>query len=335
MAHQPHSRSRVTLKDVAREAGVSVSTASRALAGNPVITASTREHVVATAGTLGYRPNAQARALKGARTNTLGVIVPTLANHYFATMVTAIEHAASQQRQLTIVVSNREDPAELANALEILRSQRVDGIICVPHEGARAAIEEAADTPMVLIDREVDAAIPTIVSEAAAAIDEAVGALAPHGRLGYVAGPASTSTGRRRTAAFHEACRRRGITDAATYTGGYTRESGRAGADALLDAGATALLAGDSMMTIGALDACHRRGVTLGEDVLLVGFDRHPVFELQPVPVAVIDQDVEAMATRAWALLDALIDGQPPPAGVIRTPALLVPRPSMNPLIRR
>jgi len=83
-----------TLKDVAAAAGVAVSTASRALAGNPIVAVETRERVQKCAEALNYRPNAQARALRSSRSNIIGVTIPSLINPYFAEMASAIQQEA-------------------------------------------------------------------------------------------------------------------------------------------------------------------------------------------------------------------------------------------------
>ena len=82
------------------------------------------------------------------------------------------------------------------------------------------------------------------------------------------------------------------------------------------------------MMTIGVIEECHRRGLAIGEDVAVIGFDRHPVFELQPRPITVIDQDVDAMAALALQTLLDSIDGHSPTSTRMHTPTTLITRQS-------
>lgn len=320
-----------TLKDVAAAAGVAVSTASRALANNPAVAASTRERIQELARQLGYRPNAQARALQSSRTNTIGIIVPSLINHYFATMVTAIQAEAASAGTSTIIANSREDADVLADALGVMADQRVDGIICVPHEACaqQLAALHSAGQPLILIDRELPgAAIPTITSDSALAIRAAVAELVTIDAtpIGYLSGPMETSTGRRRLEEFRAACTDLGLPAQPVYLGGYAQEQGKHGASELIDADVRALFAGDSMMTIGVIEACHQRGLVIGEDLAVVGFDLHPMFELQPHPITVIDQHVEEMATRAFAALQDSIRGHPPSPPRGFTTARLIPR---------
>lgn len=111
---------RPTLKDVALQAGVSIATASRALADNPAVAASTRQRIQQLASDLGYRANAQARALRSSRSNTIGVVVPSLINHYFAAMVTEIQSTASKAGLATITTNSNEDATTMSGSLEFL-----------------------------------------------------------------------------------------------------------------------------------------------------------------------------------------------------------------------
>ena len=131
-----------TLKDVAAAAGVSISTASRSLSGNPAISESTRQRVKDTAVKLNYRPNAQARALRSSRSNAIGLVIPSLDNAYFAAMAAAVEEAADKQGLATMITSCGEEPQRLVKALDALMERQVDGIIAVPLEGAEEADRE-------------------------------------------------------------------------------------------------------------------------------------------------------------------------------------------------
>ena len=154
-----------TLKDVAAAAGVSISTASRSLSGNPAISESTRQRVKDTAIKLNYRPNAQARALRSSRSNAIGLVIPSLDNAYFAAMAAAIEEAADKQGLATMITSCGEDPQRLVKSLDALMERQVDGIIAVPLEGAEEALEQArAYRPLVLIDRTLGQ-IPAVLSD--------------------------------------------------------------------------------------------------------------------------------------------------------------------------
>lgn len=327
---------RPTLKDIAHQAGVSIATASRALADNPAVAATTRERIQKLASDLGYRPNAQARALQSSRTNTIGVVVPSLINHYFAAMVTAIQDAAGKAGLATIITNNNEDSATMASSLEFLANHGVDGIICVPDEGCAHNLEQLhrQGKPLVLIDRELSGStIPTITSDPYLGMAAAVAVLAAHDALpiGYLSGPMTTSTGRHRMETFHRACREAGLAEQLVFLGGYEQSKGFEGANALIARGARTLFAGDSMMTIGVIEACHKAGLTIGEDISVIGFDTQPLFALQPHPLTVIDQHVDTMAAQAFAMLNTLMAGEQPPSPHILIPTTLIQRQSITP----
>lgn len=329
-------RPRPTLKDIAHQAGVSIATASRALADNPAVAVSTRERIQALAGDLGYRPNAQARALQSSRTNTIGVVVPSLINHYFAAMVTAIQNVAGEAGLATIITNNNEDSATMASSLEFLANHGVDGIICVPDEGCAPQLEQLQQQgkPLVLIDRELPGStIPTITSDPRQGMAAAVALLAGHDALpiGYLSGPMSTSTGRHRLETFHRVCREAGLAEQLVFLGGYEQSKGFEGANALIAQGARTLFAGDSMMTIGVIEACNRAGLSIGVDISVVGFDTQPLFALQPRPLTVIDQHVDIMAARAFDMLNTLMAGKKPPSPHTLIPTTLIQRQSITP----
>lgn len=331
--NQEHPRP--TLKDIAQQAGVSIATASRALADNPAVAISTRERIQALAADLGYRPNAQARALQSSRSNTIGIVVPSLINHYFAGLVTAIQDAANQAGLATIITNSNEDAATLASSLEFLASHGVDGIICVPDEDCAEHLErlQQQGMPLVLIDRELpDTAIPMVTSDPQPGIAAAVSLLIHHDVLpiGYLSGPIATSTGRRRLTAFHRSCREAGLEEQPVFLGGFEQSKGFEGANHLLAHGVRTLFAGDSMMTIGVLEACHAADLSIGGDINVIGFDRQPMFDLQPRPLTVIDQHVDTMAQQAFSILNGLMGGEQPFEQHSLIPTTLIERESIK-----
>ncbi|APT84381.1 LacI family DNA-binding transcriptional regulator [Corynebacterium aquilae] len=301
-----------TLRDVAQACGISISTVSRALAGHPKISEETKTRVETVAKRLNYRPNRQAQALRGSATQAIGLIVPGVGNQYFASLADVIQKQAAKNGLSLIMASSDDDPERLKEALDIMINQRIDGLIVVPHIGTEEVLQqlEKDGTPVVLVDRrfeEYDASqsvsLAYVDSDPEPGIFEAVKLLAKNGRkVGYLAGPQDTSTGIRRLQAFNKACSSLGVTGE-TYNGGYEEEQGFQGAGILLDRGCTNLLAGDSMMTVGALRKILAEELQLGKDICLVGFDDFPVFELQETPITIIDQDVRQMGKHAFSLL--------------------------------
>ena len=309
-----------TLRDIARACGVSVSTVSRALANNPAIAEKTRVAIQATAKKLDYRPNAQARALKNSRTDAIGVVVPSLINPFFSAMTAAIEDEANKAGYATIITSSGESTPKITEAVEALRARQVDGIIAVPHAESVDMLELVArSTPLLFIDRYIPGcAIPAVISNSAPGIKAALKALASRGhkKVGYLAGPQTTSTGLERLKEFQRFSEDLGM-EQVIHHGGYLYEEGFTGTQKLLEQQPTAIIAGDSMMTFGALEALYRHNVDIGKQIALVGFDDFVFMRIQPAPVAIIDQNVEEMGRIALRNLVASFAHESPPEGAV------------------
>ena len=309
-----------TLRDIARACGVSVSTVSRALANNPAIAEKTRAAIQAAAKELDYRPNAQARALKNSRTDAIGVVVPSLINPFFSAMTAAIEDEANKAGYATIITSSGESTPKITEAVEALRARQVDGIIAVPHAESVDMLELVArSTPLLFIDRYIPGcAIPAVISNSAPGIKAALKALASRGhkKVGYLAGPQTTSTGLERLKEFQRFSEDLGM-EQVIHHGGYLYDEGFTGTQKLLEQQPTAIIAGDSMMTFGALEALYRHNVDIGKQIALVGFDDFVFMRIQPAPVAIIDQNVEEMGRIALRNLVASFAHESPPEGAV------------------
>ncbi|MGW6511584.1 LacI family DNA-binding transcriptional regulator, partial [Streptomyces niveus] len=124
--------STVTIKDVAALAGVSVGTTSRVLSGNPSTSPAARERVHAAVAELGYRPDARARSLRSARSQTVGLLISDVRNPFFADVAHGAEQAALRSSYVTLLANANEDPKQQDTYLESFLTQRVDGIIIAP-----------------------------------------------------------------------------------------------------------------------------------------------------------------------------------------------------------
>jgi LacI family transcriptional regulator len=321
-----------TLRDIAQACGVSVSTVSRALANNPAIAKKTRESIQALAKELDYRPNAQARALKSSRTDAIGVVIPSLINPFFAAMAAAIEDEANKAGYATIITSSGENTPKMEEAIEALRARQVDGILAVPHSDSAEMLEHVArSTPLLFVDRYIEGSnIPAVVSNSAPGLKAALQALAERGhrKVGYLAGPQTTSTGLERLKEFRSFSEELGL-EYIIHHGGYLHEEGFLGTQKLLAQKPTAIIAGDSMMTFGALEALYREHVDIGKQIALVGFDDFVFMRIQPAPVSIIDQSVEEMGRIALRNLVASFGGKSPPQSAV-VEARFIPRESID-----
>lgn len=308
----------VTIKDVAGRAGVSTATASRVLSGHPSTSPAARTAVEQAVADLGFRPNAQARSLRRTTTQTLGLLLPDIRNPFFADLAHAVEQRARDFGYLTLFGNANESVEQQDRYFDVMLSQRVDGLIAAP-QGDRASLAGilGSGLPTVFVDRVIDGAdVPSISPDNRTGIHEAVEHLLGlgHRRIGYIAGPQSTSTGRERLRAYQEAISGTAADDDGdlVHVGDFQAASGAAGAHALLDLAdpPTAVLAADSLMSIGAIGVCNERGVAIGADLAFVGYDDIEAFTLLNPALTVIAHDVDAMGRGAVEMLVAVIAGE-------------------------
>lgn len=303
---------RPTIKDVAAQAKVAISTASRALSGNGYVSPTTREAVEAAARDLDYTPNAHAQSLRSARYGTFALLIPDIRNPYFAELAHQVEIAARAQGRTVLLGSAAESPELMLEYMEVLRRQRVDGIITAPFDSAIDALTalHEARFPLVFLDRRVETLpVPSATSDTSGAIRDALAHLHHQGvrRLGLLAGPQETSTGRERLAQALEHARALGLEPVVRH-GSFVETSGHDNMLSLLEHGVDGVLAADSLMSVGAVRALHERGIRPGEDLPLVGFDAVQSLVLIHLEIPLIIQDIPGLAHAAVEQLSQELD---------------------------
>ncbi|MFC8598003.1 LacI family DNA-binding transcriptional regulator [Isoptericola sp. NPDC057191] len=269
----------VTLRDVARAAGVSLATASRALSDAPHVSPANREQVALAAASLGYRPHPAARALTTGSTGTLGLVVPDLANPFFAAVAKGVQARAHETGRDVLVADTDEDVTAEPDIITRL-GDRVDGLVlCSPRLPAEALgallAAPAADGRVALVNRETPFA-PSVSFDLSDGVRQAVDHLRAlgHTTVAYVGGPAgSWSDGERRQALAEVA-----VVDLGSFRP--THGGGVQAADLALAAGATAVLCFNDLVALGVLARLHARGVATPADVSVVGFDDVPAASL-------------------------------------------------------
>ena len=327
----------ITIKDVAALAGVSVATASRVLSGNPATSPEARAGVAAAAAQLDYRPNAQARALRSTRTDSIGLLVSDVRNPFFADLAHTVEQAALASGYVTLLGNANERKEQQDRYLDTLISRRVDGIVVAPLGDGSGSIRSLIEReiPTVFVDRTVAGLdVPSVTTDSETGIRQAVAHLAAagHTRIGYISGPQAISTGRDRFAAFTRAVADFGLSQdpELVYFGDFQAASGSAGVHALLELRQppTALLAADSPMAVGAIAILHRRGLRIGRDIALIAFDDIEWFALLDPALSVISHSVEDMGRIAVKMLLEVIGGGTPESVVL--PSELIVRASSS-----
>lgn len=324
---------RPTIRDVAMRAGVSKSLVSLALQNAPRVAPQTRAAILAAAEELGYRRNAAAHALGAHRTRTIGVFVLDLHNPLTADVLDAVQAEARARDYRTIIVVGSEDASAERAELEKLLEFRVEGIIAVGHrlpDGADAAF--TADCPAVIIGSD-HRSLPHLASVsnddvmgAGLAVDHLVSL--GHERIAYVdGGPSAVARDRRR--GYRAAMRRHGLGEAiAVVKGSFTDDGGYRGASQALDLPErpTALFVVNDLAALGAMAAVEDRGLSVPNDISVVGYDGTRLAGIRPIGLTTVGQPLQEMGTRAAARLCAQLDGEVCGQAHTRLPPSLIER---------
>jgi DNA-binding LacI/PurR family transcriptional regulator len=298
---------RISMAAVAALAGVSGQTVSRVVNDSPRVDPATRERVERAMAELGYRPNRAARALRTGRSQTIGLVVTTLATVGNSRMLQATAEAAAERGYaLTLVTA----ASGVADAFERLAEQEVDGAIVLNEASAQvSAAARPAGLRLVVVDAPTDAGVIAVHSDhrggAAAATAHLLGL--GHDTVHHLAGPADSFAALEREHGWREALATAGAEAPEVVRGDWTADAGFAAGAAL--AAASAVFCANDQMALGLLRALSEAGRRVPADVSVIGFDDVPDAANYRPPLTTIRQDFTALAHRAVGALVADIEG--------------------------
>ncbi len=327
----------ITMGDVARLAGVSITTVSHVLNGTRPASEATKQRVLAAVRQTGYTQNTIARALARARTQSLGLAISGLANPYFTDLIAAVEAEAVRAGLTLLLGDTREDPLQELRIVQALVERRVDGVLLAPSAGAAEhalPYLAAQDVPVVLLDRLADPAFDQVGSENEEPTAKLVEHLAERGhrRIGMLVGTRGLSTSEERIRGFRLGLERAGLPadDALVVDGGSHRDRARTATLELLDRAdpPTALVSGNNFMTIGVMRALVDRGLRVPEDVALVTFDDFEWADLFAPRLTAVAQPIAELGERAVGRLLSRIEDPSLPPRIVRLPTTFVHRDS-------
>lgn len=318
-----------TIRDVAREAGVSVASVSRALNGRDNVRATLRDHVRSVADRLGYVPHLGARSLSLARTHAIGVMLPDLYGEFFSELVRGIDRAASARGFQLLLSNMHADGARAAEAARAMRG-RVDGLLVMAPDldvealfanvggGVPALLLNCADNALGRAELRLDN-----VAAAAAMVDHLVER--GHRRIVHVAGPSGNHEARERLRGYTQAMAAHGLA-VDVVDGDFSEEAGTRAAAQLLARGERpdAVFAANDMMAIAVLVALRDGGVAVPGKIAVAGFDDIPLARLFSPALTTMQVDIAAIGERALERLAAIIAGTPDHAIEWRAPSLVV-----------
>ena len=305
----------VTLKDVARQAGVHPATASRAL--NPetrlLVSEGTAGRVLAAAAELGYHPNAVARSLRTRRSHTVGVLIPDLNNPLFPPMVRGLEDRLDADGYVALIGNTDGDDERERRVFEQMRARHVDGYALATAHLRNPMLDEAvrAGVPVVLMNRIAeDYSFPSVTVDNERGVRMAVSHLTSlgHRNIACIAGPQDVSTGLARYPRLSGArwpargcrCHRTGWPSPARSR---SRRAMRCAREILAAGGCTAVAAGNDMLAVGCYLALDEAGLSCPGDISVVGFNDMPFIDMLRPPLTTVAFPHYQVGTEAAQLL--------------------------------
>ncbi|KFU75630.1 DNA-binding transcriptional regulator, LacI/PurR family [Amycolatopsis lurida] len=315
MARETTESKQASLTDVAALAGVSHMTVSRVINGTGPVRAETRVRVNAAIEQLDYRPNSVARALVTGRSGTLGVVALEANLYGPASTLSGIEHAAREAGYATTITSiSRPGRSSIADAVERLRRQAVEGIVVIaPHVTAARALEAApSDVPLVAVGGGEKAPVPVITVDqydgARRATEHLLGL--GHETVWHVAGPEDWLEALDRERGWRETLQRHGARIPPVIRGDWSARSGYAAGRSLVgERGLGAVFVANDQMALGFLRACTEAGVNVPGEMRIVGFDDVPEAAYYTPPLTTVRQDFVEVGRRTFDLLRRRMNG--------------------------
>jgi DNA-binding LacI/PurR family transcriptional regulator len=308
----------VSIKDIAKAADVSYSTVSRALNDSPRVNPETKQQIQRIAAEMGYLPSAVARSLVTRRTHTIGIVVSTITDLFYAEVIHAIEETALDFRYGVILTNSGGEPSRELKAIRALRERRVDGIIlvsgCSSREDLRA--EKGIDIPVVIINNVHQEHIGHSVE-----VDSLAGARAAtrhlldlgHRRIAHIAGPSREWDSVERQGGYEQALQAYGLpVDPALIARGDNRPQG--GVEAVqqllaLPSRPTAVFCYNDATALGAMRASRAAGLHIPQDLSVVGFDDIDIAPYLEPPLTTVAQPKREMGEKAVQMVLDLLAG--------------------------
>lgn len=338
------TKSRVTLRDIARDLNLAVITVSKAIRNHPDISKATKARVRARIRELNYQPNWAARSLAAGKTFSIGLIVPDLVHPFFAEVATGASEEIQAAGYCMILTSSMEDPATENTQLEFLLGRQVDGLVLASTQPSVKTIRTVADrhVPLVMIDRRVEGVMCNFVG----VDDEQIGRMATEHliqagcrRIAHIRGP-EISTGNGRVRGYLSALDAYGISAHPAYV--VSRDSSDARADSsgyeamqrllAVEPAPDGVVCHNDPTALGAMKAIAEHGLRVPQDIAVIGSgdDRYSG-ELR-VPLSTIDQQHRMIGRRAARMLlreiDRAAQDENTEAEVVLLPPKLVARES-------
>lgn len=308
-----------SIKDIAREAGVSHSTVSRALRSSPLVNPETSERIRRIARENNFRLSAVGRSLATGRTHTIGVVVTTIADPFTSEVVSGVEDTANASGYSVILANSNSDPDREVRIVQSFEERRVDGILVMASRVGAAYLPLLADMniPIVLINNQNPAAgfVHSIAIDNTLASQSAVRFLIQlgHKRIAYIGGRDGYQSDAERLNGFRQALAAANIAVDEKYIvqGDASPEGGQIAMQRLLALASppTAVFCYNDMTALGALSAAQQRSLKVPEDLSIIGFDDLAISSYLNPPLTTVRQPKHQMGCAATQAILSLING--------------------------
>lgn len=299
-----------TLSEVARKAGVGTTTVSRVINGGSRVDPGTLARVQKAIDALGYLPNQAARILKGHRTKTIGLIIPSIADSFFSSCAEAAQSIARSHDSLLIVTTTQNDPVAEIEGVKVLMQHQTDGLIIAPAHSDNSALRNVlvrAAVPVVALDRPLlNSSVPFVVADNFAGAQLATQHLIGHGcrRIACITGEDKLYTIRERIKGYRQAVEAAGLpvildTSITNYL------SVEHALRTLLNSASPpdAIFTLKNSTTINAFEAMQSMGVAMPDSMALVGYDDFELAQTVRPSITVIRQPIEEIGRMAAEIL--------------------------------
>jgi LacI family transcriptional regulator len=297
----------VKIIDVAREAGVSTATVSRALNNRVNVDPALSERVREAADRLGYRPNSIARSLRRQSTDVVALIISDVSNPFFTAITRGVEDVAQGLGYSVVLCNADEDSVKEATYLAVAEQSQVAGVILSPHQaGTDVSGLERASIPIVVIDRPLSAGMDSVMVHSRDGAKAATRHLIDAGwkRPACITGPEEATTAQERLQGYLQAVREEGFDELFVHAP-FRQHGGSSAAARLLDSATPpdAFFVANAQMALGVLEEVKRRNLRIGVDVGIVSFDDAPWAQFVSPPMSVVSQPAYDIGTQAAQLL--------------------------------
>ncbi|KGA33837.1 LacI family transcriptional regulator [Pectobacterium brasiliense] len=296
-----------TIKDVAKKAGLSVTTVSRFLNNHPYISEDKKEKILAAMKALDYEPSTIAQQMRGVKTQRIGVLISRITNAFFSSLVDALEVTARKNGYSVLIVQNHDSAGEEQKCLDLLKKKIIDGLILCAVENDKDVIEQYQKYgPILLCNTSLDdTRLPIVKMDDERATYNAVSWLLNKGykKIAYSTGGGFQPKGHgsRRNRGFIAAMQngQQAINDNFIFRHVHTWRDGQRLAGTILQMDnrerPDAIFAGSDEVACGLISALSAGGVSIPGELAVMGFDNLPIAEMVPIPLTTISQPIEQL----------------------------------------